>query len=261
MPRLTPAPEQPSAVAGALGDTGWSQLRLEVLGHPTLVAVRGGGPGLLIEARQLLDEYDRRWNPSRPDSLVAQIEAAGGEAVPVDDDTFRLVEASVAAAGLTGGAVGSEGLELNALLTRVGAPEGSVFDVDDLARARVADAVATALVDEAGAPGAVVDVGGALRLAGTVAEGSAWVVDVPDPDDPDGPLRAQLGIAEGAAATVEHPTRDLASVTVLAEDAGTAVVWAAAGDVEGLEASGHPGLVLPATGEPRRLNGIEAFLR
>jgi thiamine biosynthesis lipoprotein ApbE len=261
VPRLTPAPEQPSAVAGALGDNGWSQLSLEVLGTYAFLAVRGGGPGLLIDARQLLDDYDRKWNPTRPESLIAQVEAAGGAAVPVDDETFHLVQASVEAASLTDGAVGSEGLDLNAVLARVGAPEGAVFDVDDQARATVADRVAEALVD-AGALGAVVDVGGALRLAGTVAEGSAWVIDVADPDaDPDDPPVVRLGIAEGAAATVEHPTSELASVTVLADEAATAVVWAAAGDVDAVEASGHPALVRPVEGEPQLLNGIDAFLR
>jgi ApbE family len=261
VPRLTPAPEQPSAVAGALGDTGWSQLSLEVLGTTVLLAVRGGGPGLLIDARQLLDDYDRKWNPTRSESLVAQIEAAAGQAVPVDDETFRLVQASVEAAALTDGAVGSEGLDLNAALTRVGAPDGSVFDVDDQARATVADRVAEALVD-AGAAGAVVDVGGALRLAGTVAEGSAWIIDVELEDGAgDEPPIARLGIAEGSAATVEQPTSALAAVTVLADLAATAVVWAACGDVDAVEASGHPGLVLPVDGAPRHLNGIDAFLR
>ena len=263
MPRLTPAPEQPSAVAGALGETGWSQLQLEVLGHPTLLAVRGGGPGLLIDARQLLDEYDRRWNPDRPESLVAQIEAAGGEAVPVDDETFQLVRRSVEAADLTLGTVGSEGLELNEVLARVAAPEGSVLDVDDLARAMVADRVAESLVDDARALGAVVDVGGALRLAGAVAEGSAWVIDVPDvrTDDPGGPPAAQLGIAGGACVTVERPTSDLATVTVLGDDAVTTMVWAAAGMEEVVEAVGVPALFVPVDGDPVHLNGIEVFLR
>jgi len=96
--RLSPAPDQPSAVAGALGDHGWSQLDVTALGTGVRLAVRGGGPGLLIDARQLLDDLDRKWNPARPESLVAQLEAADGAAVPVDDDTFALVEASVAAA-------------------------------------------------------------------------------------------------------------------------------------------------------------------
>jgi thiamine biosynthesis lipoprotein len=260
--RLSPAPDQPSAVAGALGDNGWSQLEVESLGTRVGLAIRGGGPGLLIDARQLLDDLDRKWNPARPESLVAQIEAADGQAVPVDDDTYALVEASLVAAEATDGAVGSEGLTLNPMLTRVTAPDGAVLDVDDLARARAADTVAEALV-EAGAEGAVVDVGGALRLAGSVAEGSAWVVTVPDPDDEDGhrPGRARLGIAEGACVTVERPTAALASVTVLATDAATAMVLAAAADPERLAASGLPGLIVHADGRAEPVGGVEAFLR
>lgn len=260
MPRLTPAPEQPSAVAGALGDTGWSELDLPVLGTVAHLAVRGGGPGLLIDAQQLLDDYDRRWNPARPESLVAQLEAGSGP-VPVDDETFRLVSASVEAAATTQGALGSEGLELNELLTRVTAPEGAVVDLDDLARATIADRVAEALVD-AGASGATVDVGGLLRLAGTVSEGSAWVVEVPDPDgDEDDPALARLGLAGGASATVERPTAELLSVTVLAEEAATAVVYAAAGDAALIEASGHPALVIGADGRQRRIGDLDSFLR
>lgn len=261
MPRLTPAPEEPSAVAGALGDTGWSQIDLPVLGTTAHLAVRGGGPGLLIDAQQLLDDYDRRWNPDRPDSLVAQIEAAEG-AVPVDDETFQLVSRSVEAAETTDGAVGSEGLVLNAVLTRITATDHSVFDVDDLARATVADRVAEALVD-AGATGAVVDVDGALRLAGTVAEGSSWVVEVPDPEDLVGtsaPL-ARLGIAEGACATVERPTATIRSITVLAEDAASAMVLAAAGDPALLEAAGLPALIVTTDGERRLLGRFGDHVR
>lgn len=251
--RLSPAPDQPSVVAGALGDNDWSQLEIESLGATVAMAVRGGGPGLLIDGRQLLDDLDRKWNPARPESLVAQIEAADGDAVPVDDDTYGLIEASVAAAEATGGAVGSDGLVLNAMLTRVAAPEGAVLDVDDLARARAADVVAEALV-EGGADGAVVDVGGVLRVAGTVGEGRAWVVAVRDPD-------LALGIAEGACATVARPTAGIGSVTVLAPDAATAMVLAAAAEPALIEASGLPGLVVDADGTVRLMGGMEAFFR
>jgi thiamine biosynthesis lipoprotein len=263
VPRLTPAPEEPSAVAGALGDHGWSQLDIPVLGTVARLAVRGGGPGLLIDAQGLLEDLDRRWNPARPESLIAQIEAGGGDAVPVDDETFALVEASVAAAEQTDGAVGSEGLDLNALLTRVGAPVDAVFDVDDLARARTADLVAEALVD-AGADGAVVDVEGVLRLAGTVADGSAWLVTVPHPDTPEDPDTdlATLGIAEGACATILRPTRDLLAITVLAPDAMAAVVLAASGDPALLTASDLPGLVFAADGrDAQRIGPVGDFLR
>ena len=98
MPRLTPAPEQPSAVAGALGEDDWSELEIEALGVRGRVAVRGGGPGLLIDARQRLDDLDRLWGPTRPDSLVTEIESSPGRPVAVDDATYALVEASLAAA-------------------------------------------------------------------------------------------------------------------------------------------------------------------
>ena len=113
---------------------------------------------------------------------------------------------------------------------------------------------------EAGAEGAVVDVGGVLRLAGSAADGSAWVIEVPDPDEP-GAVSARLGIAEGACATVLRPTAGLRSVTVLAADAATAVVPAAAGDLDLLVASGRPALVVSADGTYRGLGGVEGYLR
>ena len=256
MPRVTPGENEPSTLAGELGEDGWSHLDLEALGVGVHLAVQGGGPGVLIDGRQLVDEADRRWNPTRPDSLVAQIEAAGGEAVPVDDETYALVEASVAAAEQTDGAVGSEGLVLNALLTRVGAPEGSTFDVDDLARARTADSVAEALLDR-GADGAVVDVGGAVRVAGTVPEDRGWIVAVLEADGEE----AALAVASGAAVTVVRPTSALASVTVLGPDAVTVMVLAAAGDLGLLEASGLPAVVVEDGGGVLALGEAAELLR
>ncbi len=259
MPRLTPAPDQPSAVAGALGDDDWSELELGALGTWGRVAVRGGGPGLLIDARQRLDDLDRLWDPSRPDSLVAQIESTPGQPVPVDDATFALVEASLAAAEATGGVVGSTGVQLNALLTRVTLEVDGVLDVDDLARAQAVDLVAEGLL-EGGAAGAVVELGGARRLAGTPGTDRAWVVEVGDPDDPDAVL-ATLGLAEGAAVTVDRPTAKVLSVTVLAPDAASAAVLAAEGDPERVAASGQPALVVHDDRTTDRLGGIEGFLR
>jgi hypothetical protein len=177
---------------------------------------------------------------------------AGPGAVPVDDETYDLVVASLRAAEATGGAVGSQGVALHDTLTRVAVPADAVLDLDDLARARCADHVAEALV-EGGADGAAVDVGGCLRLAGTVAPGTAWVVAIGD--------GAALGLAEGACVTIARPTAALASLIVLAPDAATAMVPAAAGDLDLVTTSGLPALAVTDTGEHLPLGGIEAFLR
>jgi thiamine biosynthesis lipoprotein ApbE len=259
VPRLTPAPDQPSAVAGALGEDDWSELELEALGTWGRVAVRGGGPGLLIDARQRLDDLDRLWDPSRPDSLVAQIEAAPGTPVPVDDTTFALVEASLAAAEATGGVVGSSGIQLNAMVTRVTLDADGVLDVDDLARAQAVDLVAEGLV-ESGAVGAVVELGGTRRLAGSPGTDRAWVVDIGDPDDHQAVL-ATLGLAEGAAVTVDRPTAAVLSVTVLAPDAASAAILAAEGDPGRVAGSGFPALVVHDDRTVDHLGGLEDFLR
>lgn len=255
MARLSPAPEQPSVVAGALGDSAWSRLDLDAFGGPVVVAVRGGGPALLVDGRQAVVDADRRWNPRHAESLTAAMEAGG--TVPVDDETFALVESSVAAAEATDGAVGSTGVDLNTLIGRVTVPPGAVLDLEDLARAWCADQVAEGLV-EAGAEGAVVDVAGALRLAGSPGPDRAWVVDVPGPDA--APVAA-LGLAEGACVTVVRPTAALASVTVLAPDARTAIVPAAAADLDLLAASGLPAVVVADDGTVEVLGAAGDFLR
>lgn len=251
MPRLTPAPNQPSAVAGALGDSAWSQVRFDALGTTVAVAVRGGGPGLLIDARQLVDDDDRRWNPHRPDSLVARMESGEG-AVPVDDETYALVVASLRGRGGDRRRRGQPGGRPARHAHRVEVPADAVLDLDDLARAHCADHVAEALI-EGGADGAAVDVGGCLRLAGTVAPGTAWVVAVAG--------TAGLGLAEGACVTVLRPTAALASLTVLAPDAATAMVPAAAGDLDLVTAAGLPALAVTDDGEHHHLGGITAYLR
>jgi thiamine biosynthesis lipoprotein ApbE len=259
VPRLTPAPEQPSAVAGALGEDDWSELEIEGLGVTGRVAVRGGGPGLLIDARQRLDDLDRLWGPTRPDSLVAQIEAAPGQPVAVDDATYTLVEASLAAAAATQGVVGSSGIQLNPLVTRVTLEPDGVLDVDDLARAQAVDLVAGGLV-ESGAAGAVVELDGTRRLAGSPGTDRAWVVDVRHPDG-DGRVLATIGLGEGAAVTVARPTAAILSVTVLAPEAAAAAVLAAEGDPQRLADSGLPALVVHADGRVEHLGGVDGFLR
>ena len=255
MARLSPAPDQPSVVAGALGDSAWSRLDLDAFGGPVVVAVRGGGPALLVDGRQAVVDADARWNPRRPGSLTAAMEAGGP--VPVDDETFALVEASVEAAELTGGAVGSTGIEANAVIGRVTVRPEGVLDLEDLARAWCADQVAESLV-EAGAEGAVVDVAGALRLAGSPGPDRAWVVDVPGPG---GAPVAAVGLAEGACVTVLRPTAALASVTVLAPDARTAIVPAAAADLDLLAATGLPAVVVADDGTVEVLGPADGFLR
>jgi ApbE family len=237
MARLSPAPEQQSEVAGALGADDWADLEFEALGTWVLLAVRGGGPGLLIDARQRIAELDHRWNPDVPGSMIAALNAAAGRPVPVDDDTYALVER-----------VRHEGVVLDPVLTRITVPEGQPLGLEGLAWGFAADLVAEGLV-EAGAGGAVVDIGGVLRLDGATHEDSAWRAEV---HDSDGRLMTTVGLAEGGMAT-------WGQVTVLAPEATHAAELAMGADAAQIEAAGLPALLVGDHGEVTRLGDFARF--
>ncbi len=250
MARLSPAPDQPSEVAGSLGADDWAELEFDALGTWARLAVRGGGPGLLIDGRQRIGELDRRWNPAHPDSTVAALNAMTGRAIPVDDDTYSLVERVASACEQTGGRVGCPGLVLDPVLTRVTVPEGQVLDLEGLAWGYAADLVADGLV-EAGAGGAVVEIGGVLRLDGATHEESTWRAEVVDPD---GTVLTAVGLAEGALAT-------WGAATVLAPEATTAAELALTGDRDLIEAAGLPALLVGDDGELTRLGEFRRYER
>jgi FAD:protein FMN transferase len=255
VPRLSPAPEQPSEVAGALGADDWAELEFEAFGTWAHLAVRGAGPGLLLDGRERLAELDRRWNPAHPDSTVAALNAAAGHAVPVDDDTYELAERVVNVCRITEGKVGCQGLGLDPLLTRVTVPEGEELDLEGLGWGYAADVVAEGLV-EAGAKAAVVDVGGVVRVDGGTHEANGWRTEIRDPSAPGDDMVTVVGLAEGGLAT-------WGPITVLADDAITAVELALSGqgDPALVEASGVPALLVGQGGELTRLGEFRRYER
>jgi thiamine biosynthesis lipoprotein len=146
------------------------------------------------------------------------------------------------------------------------------FDVDGIAKGYAIDRALEAL-EERGALGGMVEVGGDLRAFGRSPEGMGWKVGIRDPNG-EGEVLDVLSVESRAVCTsgdyargidiggVRHsqlidprsgrPAGEMRSVTVLAGDALTADAWATALSVEGEEGlerlpeKGIEALLIPA---------------
>jgi thiamine biosynthesis lipoprotein len=205
---------------------------LHVMGSTGVVTVVGGPPGLVRLAEERLRRLDLLWSRFRPGSDVSRLNLAEGDAVPVAPETLDLLDHLVAAWHVTGGAFDPTLLPalvaagdatshddpaartvLPASAAWPGDPEGIVADhargLGRLARGTAIDAgglgkglaadLTVADLLAGGAAGALVSVGGDLRVEGR-APGGAWSVAVEDPHEPwrSGP---RLCLAAGGVAT------------------------------------------------------------
>jgi len=194
--------------------------RFRAMGSTVHVLLVDGSPRLLDQAEQRLEELEQRWSRFRPDSELNRLNAGAGSLQPVSDDTALLVRRAVDGWHLTGGLYDptvlgdvrragydrtlAEVLRAPAEgddLRHIGCDGVSVVDAADgphvflpaavgidpggIGKGLAADLVAAELV-EAGASGALVNVGGDLSVAGHGPSGGAWVITVDGPrvDDP-----------------------------------------------------------------------------
>ena len=217
-----------------------TSLSFDAMGTNVHVIYGGADPQHASLAITRVQELELLWSRFLPDSEVSQINRRRGEAVAVSPETIELVERAVEAWTITGGlfdpTVLDDMLELGydrtfkeldslppqstdptAAAPLVNASRGSLDLVVDRAASTVcltgqrgidsggigkglaADIAAAALV-EAGAPGALVNLGGDLRSAGESPLGG-WRVDVDNPFDPLGPPAARFKL-EGNNALV-----------------------------------------------------------
>ena len=172
----------------------------------------GDAPARLLDhVGRRLDELERRWSRFLDDSEISGLNAAGGAPRRCSRDTVTLVEALVRAWHGTDGAfdptllgtlvelgyaasrsdatvrtslagdarpVGQPDLVLvDALNGVVQLPAGTTLDPGGLGKGLAADLIVDELLD-AGAVGALVEIGGDLRVAGRPPEGTAWPVEV-----------------------------------------------------------------------------------
>lgn len=291
-----------------------------VMSSPAYVQVHGGTEEMADWAVARLQELERLWSRFLPDSDITRANQAAGTAVPVHPDTLAVVARGIEAWRQTGGLFDitmladllrmgyTNSIVDNAPAPRVNAhrtgttpeivvdyaagtlmvPSGSGIDLGGIGKGMAADIVAEELI-EAGATGAVVNVGGDLVVLGTPATDLSWLLGIENPLDPPHHV-AHLRVVRGGAATsgtsqrhwtgddgshlhhIVHPTRhrssntDVVAATVLAADAATAEAFSTAvmmGDrrqgIELVERVGLAALLVCDDGEILRSSTLEDF--
>lgn len=216
--------------------------------HLVVVTAGDGDDGheLLAAGWDRIDELEDRWSRFRPDSEVSALNRHAGVPLTVSRDTLRLVRHALVAWELTDGrfdptvgaamvaygydrdlgdlvargaagpvgaqpAPGPAGIELDPWSSTVTLPVGVNFDPGGVGKGLAADLVAAALVD-AGAAGALVNLGGDLCALGAPPTAAGWVISVPDP------LRGRrelirIALPHGAVATTSRLRRRWSTTT------------------------------------------------
>lgn len=196
---------------------GITQARRRAMGSDAHVVVvsEGDGDPLVAAAWARIDELESRWSRFRADSEVSTLNRCAGRPVTVSGDTITLVHHALAAWRLTGGcfdptvgaalvahgydrdladvvatggpaperaepAPGPTGIVLDGAAHTVMVPTGVTFDPGGIGKGLGADLVAAELL-AAGAAGALVNLGGDVRVSGTPPGPAGWVISLPDP--------------------------------------------------------------------------------
>ena len=229
---------------------------------------------LLDVARDGFDMTGGRFDPT----VLASVEANGYVSSLDDGTPTRWFARSVPARGL-----GAVHVDRKRRVARFDVGVG--FDPGAVGKGLAADMIIEELIDR-GARGALVSVGGDLAVAGESPQGGPWTISVEDPLDPRRDIvvlhlpaggvatsTARHGrwlTSEGPAPHVIDPASgnvvmsDLASVTVVADDAATAEMAATAALVAGtgdgfglLDRLGLHGLMVDAAGALHHSRSIE----
>jgi thiamine biosynthesis lipoprotein len=208
-------------------------IRFRAMGADVHITIVDGPDPLLDLGRHMIDELEGRWSRFRPDSEVSALNHHAGHPVLVSADTYGLVTKALAAWRATDGrfdptigaaliahgydrdfavvraarpetrsvrpAPSPAGIQLDPAVGAITLPEGVTFDPGGIGKGLAADLVAAVLL-EAGARGALVNIGGDLRAIGEAPGEDGWVITICEPADPEAEL-LRLSIPEGAVAT------------------------------------------------------------
>jgi len=286
---------QPSLSVVSVRENPWHpgryRLDFETMGTEgrmeVVCADRARAASLLEAALQRVQLVNRRMSTFLPDSEISELNRSGSDhAVHLSEETMCVLRKSVEFARLTGGAfdvtyaplrrlwweaqregvlpgqgeieralrsVGSEGLVLGQGRARF-ERAGMEVDLGAIAKGFAIDLAAESL-RSGGALGAMVNIGGDMRLVGAREDGRGWKIRVRTPPDAEPDAHVYLSLRDVAVATsgdyarcfsvgdrkFSHiidprtgwPVRDMASVTVVAPDAITADALATAVSVLG----------------------------
>lgn len=207
------------------------------MGSTCHVLVVGGDADIVGFARERIDELERRWSRFLPASEINVLCAMAGHAVPVSDETMRLIRTAVEGWHLTDGRYdptvlgdvvragydrdfseldgqrgssdlirGTSDIEVDPGSMTVTLPAGVGFDPGGIGKGLAADIVVADLLDR-GADGACVNLGGDLRVDGVAPNGRSWIVCTDDPFERE-PI-ATVGLRCGAVATSARTRRML----------------------------------------------------
>ncbi len=296
------------------------QRDFRVMGCRAHIVVHGGTNEMLDIAEQRLHDLESLWSRFRDDSDITRANRAAGRAVRVHEDTLAVVSraldawrqtagrfditmlpalleqgythsaiTNLAAPRVPGTKVGlSAGVRVDYAESTLTVPATTAIDLGGIGKGFAADIVAEDLI-EAGARGALVNLGGDLVVLGQPSNDTSWYLGIEDPGDP--PRHTALlrldsgGVAtsgttvrrwtksDGAAAHhLIDPTRatssttPLLTATVIAADAATAETFATAAmmldgtaAVAMLEAVGLAGLLVGTDGQVFRTSTLRAF--
>jgi FAD:protein FMN transferase len=259
-----------------------------VMGSAAQVVLVGGRPEQLADARTLLDHLHHRWSRFEPASDISRLNNSPGASLTVDPSTVRLVVAMVDAWRATGGAFDPtllpsllragydtswedasrssavhpdshwrgqpERILVDVERSVVELPAGTTIDAGGIGKGLGADMCVEMLL-AGGAAGALVCVGGDLRVAGEAPREDGWHIGVDDPfreGDAASVALADGGIATSSALTKAwttptgdahhmidpddgHPSREpIASSSVVAGSAAWAEAWSKVAYVRGI---------------------------
>ena len=285
------------------------------------VVPKGKGAAIYSAADAAARNVARAMNRYRPASTIGQLNAAAAfDPVPIDPDTRIVLRESQRLHRQTNGAFD---ITLVPLLTlwKQSAAAGVVPSAQQIAQARqastwavftVADTTvskslatgqvdlggiakgyaidrATAAMQQAGAVGGMVEIGGDVRVFGSKPDGSPWRVGVQDPFHPDeGPWLRRLALRDAAICTsgnyrrfsmvqgrrISHiidprtgqPVSATASVTVVAPTATLADAWATALSVLGPDGlsliparAGIQAMIVTGTAQSHTVHATDGF--
>ena len=237
-----PASEAPAFAELAFGAPAFD--RFEIWGTSAVVGTTD--PARLHEARHLLDEVlagvEEAASRFREGTEILRLnERAGAGPVVVSSLLFDLVAHALWAAEFTGGACdptvadallalgydrdfdelgtapamtpgpaqpapGVDGIILDPAASTISLPEGVHLDLGSTAKARAADLAAERITEHLGV-GALVDLGGDLRITGPLPEGGWSVGIVESARDADSPLAEVIAVHGGAIASSSTAVR------------------------------------------------------
>lgn len=214
------------------------QRRFRVMGTGAHVLVVGGRDGAAERAEQRLRDLERRWSRFLPESELSLLNAAGGAPCIVSTDTIRLVETMQHAWRHTGGrfdptvhdtmvelgyrdswppapnadataspgpTAGCGGIDVDALTRMVRLPGRMHLDPGGLGKGLAADVVGEELLAD-GARGALVNIGGDLRVVGEPPDADEWNIRVEHPTDREHTV-AMVTLLGGGIATTSRVRR------------------------------------------------------